>query len=275
MTAPERTPAAVLLVTNTYPSDAALYRNAFVHRRVRGYLDAGVDLEVYYLHPPVTQEYDYEFDGVRVTVGGASDYAQRIATTAYRRVLVHFASRDMITPIVEHAPTTPVIVWVHGFEAEAWHRRWFNFTESAEQIRAALAKRDTYHADQLELMGWLLSTYELDLQVVHVSDWFRRHVVEPDTGRATRRPHIIPNVVDGDLFPYREKDDDDRLHVLSVRPFASHKYANDQTVAAILELSRRPYFHRLRFTVRGRASSSRRRWRPCAPCPRCRSKEDS
>ena len=140
---------------------------------------------------------------------------------------------------------------MHGFEAEAWHRRWFNFTESSGQIRAALAKRDRYHSDQLQLMAWLMSTTELDVSVVHVSDWFRRNVVEPDVGVPTRRAHIIPNVVDGELFPYREKSDDDRLHILSIRPYASRKYANDQTVAAIVALSTRPYFSRLRFTIRG------------------------
>ncbi|GIL34736.1 glycosyltransferase family 4 protein [Phycicoccus sp. DTK01] len=243
--------ADVLLVANAYPSDQALYRNAFIHRRVLAYLDAGIDVEVFYLHPPVAQPYDYVFDGVRVTVGGAADYAARIAGTRYRRILVHFASEDMIRPVVDLAPDTPLVVWVHGFEAEAWHRRWFNFLDSSGQIREALAKRETYHADQLELMGWLLSTDEIDVQVVHVSEWFRRHVVEPDVGRATRRPHVIPNVVDGHLFPYRPKTDEDRTRVLSIRPYASHKYANDQTVAAIVALSERPYFDRLSFTVRG------------------------
>jgi glycosyltransferase involved in cell wall biosynthesis len=244
-------PADVLLVANAYPSDQSLYRNAFIHRRVLAYLDAGIDVEVFYLHPPVMESYTYVFDGVRVTVGGPADYAERVANQPYRTILVHFASKEMIQPILDFVPDTPVIVWVHGFEAEAWHRRWFNFTESASQIREALAKRDSYHLEQLQLMGWLMSTTELDVRVVHVSEWFRRSIVEPDTGMPTRRPHIIPNVVDSDLFSYREKEDGDRLHILSVRPYASHKYANDQTVAAILELSKRPYFERLSFTLRG------------------------
>lgn len=243
--------ADVLLVANAYPSDQALYRNAFIHRRVLAYLEAGIDVEVFYLHPPVTQPYDYVFDGVRVTVGGAADYAARIAGTRYRRILVHFASEDMIRPVADLAPDTPVVVWVHGFEAEAWHRRWFNFLESSGQIREALAKRETYHEQQLDLMGRLLSSEDLDVEVVHVSEWFRRHVVEPDVGRATRRPHVIPNVVDTDLFAYRPKTDEDRTRVLSIRPYASHKYANDQTVAAIVALSQRPYFDRLSFTIRG------------------------
>jgi glycosyltransferase involved in cell wall biosynthesis len=244
-------PAQVLLVCNAYPSDAALYRNAFIHRRVVAYLAAGITVEVFYLHPPASEAYSYTFDGVSVTVGDATAYERRIAERLYRAVLVHFASRDMLEPVVRYAPQTPVIVWVHGFEAEAWHRRWFNFTASSREIRAAVAKHDSYFRDQLAFMAWLLSTTEIDVRVVHVSDWFRRHVVEPDVGVATRTAHIIPNVVDGELFEYVEKDPEDRLRILSVRPYASRKYANDQTVAAIVELSRRPYFDRLSFTIRG------------------------
>lgn len=249
--APPAEPAQVLLVANAYPSDAALYRNAFIHRRVRAYLEAGITVEVFYLHPPVTEPYSYIFDGVAVTVGNGAAYERRIAQQPYRVILVHFAGPEMLDPVVRYAPGTPVIVWVHGFEAEAWHRRWFSFTASSRDIRAAVAKNDSYYRGQLTFMAWLLSTTDLDVRVVHVSHWFRRHVVEPDVGVATPRAYVIPNVVDGELFEYVEKSAQDRLRILSVRPYASRKYANDQTVAAILELSRRPYFDRLSFTVRG------------------------
>ena len=251
---PDRPPAQVLLVANTYPSDSALYRNAFIHPRVRGYQAAGISVEVFTLHPPVTTPYSYEFDGVEVTVGDASAYAARIAERDYRTVLVHFATQQMLEPISQLRPETPVIVWVHGFEAEAWHRRWFNFTESAQQIREALLKKHAYYDDQLAFMAWLLSTSDLDIRVVHVSEWFRIHIVEPDAGVTTRQPFVIPNVIDEQLFPYTAKTAEDRVRILSIRPYASHKYANDQTVAAILELSRRPYFDRLSFTLRGEGS---------------------
>lgn len=244
-------PAQVLLVANAYPSDAQLYRNGFIHRRVRGYIDAGISVEVYYLHPPVDEEYTYLFDGVLVTVGNATAYASHIARHTYRAILVHFASRAMIDPIRTFRPATPIIVWVHGFEAEAWHRRWFNFTESSGQILAALEKRASYHDDQLAFLGWLISTDELDVRVVHVSDWFRRNIVEPDVRSGTRRSYVIPNVVDEELFQYRVKEPESRLNILAIRPYASRKYANDISVGAVLALSRRPFFERLTFTLAG------------------------
>lgn len=241
----------VLLVTNAYPSSGALYRNGFIHRRVLGYREAGISVEVYYLHPPVANEYSYVFDGVHVTVGNAASYARRISRVAYRTILVHFASPAMLGPIVEHAATTPVLVWIHGFEAEAWHRRWFNFVESAAELRQALTKRETYYSAQNAFMRWLLSTTELNLRVVHVSDWFRRNIVEPDAGVPTRVGTVIPNYIDERLFEYREKPGGQRNRILSIRPYASRKYANDVTIEAIRELSRRPYFKSLAFTIRG------------------------
>ncbi|TVU57071.1 glycosyltransferase family 4 protein [Corynebacterium aurimucosum] len=41
------------------------------------------------------------------------------------------------------------------------------------------------------------------------------------------------------------------MNILSIRPFASYKYANDQTVEAIKILSTRPYFDDLNFTIVG------------------------
>jgi glycosyltransferase involved in cell wall biosynthesis len=243
--------ADYLVVANAYPSEAALYRNGFIHRRVKGYQEAGLSVEVFYLHPPRTECTTYEFDGVRVTLGNAEDYSNRIATVGYRAILVHFASPAMIEPVRRYAPTTPVVLWVHGFEAEAWHRRWFDFVGGPESIRAALARKSGHYADQLAFMAWLLSTDELDLHVVHVSEWFRRNVVEPDTGVQTDNAEVIPNVVDTDLFAYRAKDPAARARILSVRPYASRKYANDLMIRAILELSRRPFFGELRFTIRG------------------------
>lgn len=243
--------AEVLLVTNAYPSESAIYRNGFIHRRVRAYLARGIEVEIFYLHPPVTESYNYFFDGVKVTVGNEVSYEQRIATVRYRKILVHFASPAMIEPILKYQTSTPVIVWVHGFEAEAWHRRWFNFVDSAAQIRAALSRKSEFYAEQNAFIGWLISTDQIDVRIVHVSDWFRKNIVEPDARRATRTFDIIPNYVDEELFKWSKKREDDRLKVLSLRPYASRKYANDQMVGAILELAKRPYFERLSFTICG------------------------
>ncbi|NGY85899.1 glycosyltransferase family 4 protein [Bacillus megaterium] len=45
-----------------------------------------------------------------------------------------------------------------------------------------------------------------------------------------------------------------RKKILSIRPFASHKYANDLSVKAILSLSTKPYFNELEFNIYGQGA---------------------
>lgn len=241
----------LLVICNAYPSEQALYRNGFIHRRVKAYKEAGLDVEVFYNHEPVQQAYAYEFDGVRVTVGNEGALELHVASNDFDGYLIHFAEPQRIRPLQKLNVKKPVIVWVHGFEAEAWYRRWFNFINTSEDIKAALEKKDTYYLKQNAFFHDLMTQEELNVSFVNVSKWFQKYVVEPDNGAEFRNSTVIPNLVDEEVFPYREKEDEKRFNILSIRPFASLKYANDQTVGAILELSKRPYFKALSFTICG------------------------
>ena len=241
----------LLVICNAYPSEQALYRNGFIHRRVKAYKEAGLDVEVFYNHEPVQQAYEYEFDGVRVTVGNEGALELHVASNDFDGYLIHFAEPQRIRPLQKLNVNKPVIVWVHGFEAEAWYRRWFNFINTSEDIKAALEKKDTYYLKQNAFFHDLMTEEKLNVSFVNVSKWFQKYVVEPDNGAEFRNSTVIPNLVDEEVFPYREKEDNKRFKILSIRPFASLKYANDQTVGAILELSKRPYFKALSFTICG------------------------
>lgn len=241
----------VLVICNAYPSDQALYRNGFIHRRVRAYIDNGIDVHVFYGHEPVKNSYEYEFDGVRVTVGNQSALTELISRTPFDAYLVHFAEPARIEPLRQMKVKEPIIVWVHGFEAESWYRRWFNFMDSPKQIREALKKKDEYYLGQNAFFNELMTCDDLNISFVNVSEWFQKYIVEPDNDAEFKNSVVIPNLVDEEVFPYREKSDEARLNILSIRPYASTKYANDQTVRAILELSKRPYFDELHFTLCG------------------------
>jgi len=241
----------LLVICNAYPSEQALYRNGFIHRRVKAYKEAGLNVEVFYNHEPVQQAYEYEFDGVRVTVGNEGALELHVASNDFDGYLIHFAEPQRIRPLQKLNVNKPVIVWVHGFEAEAWYRRWFNFINTSEDIKAALEKKDTYYLKQNAFFHDLMTEERLNVSFVNVSKWFQKYVVEPDNGAEFRNSTVIPNLVDEEVFPYREKEDNKRFKILSIRPFASLKYANDQTVGAILELSKRPYFKALSFTICG------------------------
>ncbi|OFP34401.1 glycosyltransferase family 4 protein [Corynebacterium sp. HMSC071B10] len=241
----------LLVICNAYPSEQALYRNGFIHRRVKAYIQAGLDIEVFYNHEPVDEAYQYEYDGVKVTVGNESALEEYVSNVNFDGFLVHFATPARIRPLERIKTKKPVIVWVHGFEAESWFRRWFNFLDSAQNVDKAIEKKEKYYAEQNEFFHNLMVQDDLDVFFVNVSEWFQRFVVEPDNHAEFKNSVVIPNLVDEEVFPYVEKHEDARLRILSIRPFASLKYANDQTVAAILELSKRPFFDALTFTICG------------------------
>lgn len=241
----------VLVVCNAYPSEKALYRNGFIHRRTKAYVAAGIEVEVFYHHEPISEAYSYEYDGVFVTVGNSSALEEKASQSEYDAFLVHFAEEKRVEPLLKQTDHRPVIIWIHGFEAEAWHRRWFNFIESAQQIREAIAKKNTYYQPQLAYFHDLVERNDPRVSFVNVSKWFEQHVVQPDLGVRFKDSRVIHNLVDNEIFPYVEKTADQRKSILSIRPYASRKYANDQTVKAILDLSERPFFSDLSFTIAG------------------------
>lgn len=242
-----------LVVCNAYPSNAQIYRNGFIHSRVEKYVESGIDVDVYYLHEPATQETEYTYRGINVTLGNAESYRKYLSDSSYDVYLVHFATQRMIEPIKEYAPNNKAIVWIHGFEAEAWHRRWFNFLESPDSMAKILEMKDGYYREQTIFNKELYRNASKQFHFVNVSDWFKTHIVEPDSGVKfrPRDSSTIPNLIDGEFFDYRKKEAGHRTKILSIRPFASHKYANDLTVDAIVQLSEKPWFEHMEFTICG------------------------
>ncbi|WP_047982596.1 glycosyltransferase family 4 protein [Ornithinibacillus contaminans] len=240
-----------LILTNAYPSEDQLYRNGFIHRRVKSYEEYNADMEVFVLSPVYPTEESYVFDDVKVTRGNKEHFYNYLIKNDYAKILIHFVSPDMIETIKNVKPKIPLIIWIHGFEAEAWHRRWFNYLESREQLVRILEMSKNYYATQMKLMNYLYETDELDIKFIHVSKWFKEHIAEVDARSYSKNAYIIPNLIDEDFFNYQEKSPNHRLKILSIRPYASKKYANDQSVEAVLELANRPYFKRLHFAFYG------------------------
>jgi glycosyltransferase involved in cell wall biosynthesis len=140
-----------------------------------------------------------------------------------------------------------VVVWVHGAEIQPWHRRDFNCnTEKERQI--ARAQSD----ERMAFWRGLLQSVPSNLRLVFVSRYFAEEVMEDLGFRLPETAYtIIHNPIDTDLFSYEPKPIEQRKKILSIRPYASRKYANDLSVAAILELSKKPFFKELEFRMIG------------------------
>jgi len=236
----------VLLLTNHYPSYDDLYRNGFVHSRVKAYQERGFAVDVFRLRmgEPISW---HEFQDVDVATGSQEALRRMLASGQYRHVLVHFLDADMWQVLSEFIDRIKVTVWVHGAEVQPWWRREFNF-ETEDQ--RALAKIQS--EKRLSFWRSLLDPMPKNLKLVFVSDYLAQVVMEDlQLSLPQQKYQIIHNPINTDLFCYQEKSAPQRKKLLSIRPYASRTYANDLTVEALLELSKESWFDELEIRLVG------------------------
>ena len=236
----------ILCLTNHYPSYDNIYRNGFVHARIKLYEQNGVKVSVFQFSK-ATQVQFSEFEGINV-VSGNSDYLRFVLTNnKYSTILVHFLDSEMWEVLKELPETTRIIVWCHGAEVLKYTRRLFNF-EGMEIPANVIAQSEA----RGKFWSSLLKNLPKNIHFVFVSQWMK-DVIEKDYGVSFLNDifSIIHNPIDTRLFEYHEKGVDHRYKILSIRPFASRVYANDLTVKCILELSKRKDFANFDFTLIG------------------------
>lgn len=234
-----------LLVTNHYPSYDDLYKNGFVHSRVRAYRERLGRVDVFRLRPNESVSY-HEFENVDVLTGSQRSLHKLLSGGGYKAVLVHFLSQEM-WEVMKEFPSIRVIVWVHGAEIHPWYRREYNYSNEQERISAKRA------SDQ-RIAFWkdLLRQPPTNLKLVFVSRYFAEEVMADLGFRLPDEAYmVIHNPIDTTLFSYQPKPAAQRKRLLSIRPFASRQYANDITVAAILHLAKNPIFRELEFRIIG------------------------
>jgi len=235
-----------LVLTNYYPSYDDLYRNSFVHARVKAYQENGVKVDVFGLRQNTQVSY-YEFENVDVTIGSSDALHNLLKNNSYKSILVHFLDEQMWDVLKDYIDEIKVFVWIHGAEIQPWHRREFNYTtqKKLEEAKIPSAKR-------MKFWKSILKEPHPNLKLIFVSKYFAEEVQEDlEMTVADENKMIIHNYINTDLFKYIPKDIEQRKRILSIRPYASRKYANDLSVEAILELSKKPYFNELEFRMIG------------------------
>lgn len=240
------TTAKTLLITNNYPSYELLYRNGFVHSRVRTYKEFGKEVDVFRFRSDATLAFD-EFNDVDVISGDAAVLDKILSQGRYETVLVHFMDRGMWDVLKNYVDSLKVIVWVHGADIQPLHRRNFDFVSDVELERLQLRGEE-----RLGFWRGVLDPMPNNLKVVFVSKSFAEDVFEDLGFRIPENKYeIIHNPIDTDLFSYKEKTIEHRKKILSIRPYSSRLYANDLTVAVIEKLSKELFFNELEFRIIG------------------------
>lgn len=236
-----------LLITSMYPKKSDLYRNAFIHRRIKSYneYNPNISVTVYVLSKKKELNF-YTFDSVNVIEGNKSELLNIIKKRKPKKILIHFLNHRMIEVIKRSEFKIPIIIWIHGVEALGWYRRLFDFNFRSfpryviGNIRQMIRLRDFINRSKNE-----------DVTYVFVSNWMKK-VMERDTFTKVEKYEIIPNIIDSNLFNYRVKKANLRKKILLIRSFETKKYANDIAIKAILLLSKKPYFNELQFTICGK-----------------------
>ncbi len=235
-----------LLVTNGYPSADALYRNGFVHRRVLDYRRSGVEVDVM-CHRPREPLTFHEFEGTDVVTGNADVLRRVLDSNSYDSVLVHFLDEEIWAQLRTRLDSLRVYIWIHGADIHPWQRRRYNLVtpEDIESAKSASARRVALWSD-------VFRNLHRNIHFVTVSRTFASEIEEDYKVSLPAAQHtVIHNVIDTELFQYIPKPASQRTKILLVRPFATRQYANDLAVAAIVELSKQPWFSELDFHIIG------------------------
>jgi len=240
-----------LMICNAYPTLENLYANSFLHRRVKAYQQKGLEVDIVVITTKVLK--DKYYDGVHIKYMDEYQIASFLKENDYSTVLFHFINQKMFYGInqLEEQERPNIVVWLHGFEAEAWHRRYYNFLENISQLDNALERKDTVFQPQKEFLQDIMTRKDLNIKFIYVSRRFKELYVDPYVGVVPDNYHIIHNIIDDELFQYHKKSADDRLKICTIRPFTAKNYANDITVDVIKQLSRKKYFHKLEFNIYG------------------------
>lgn len=237
----------VLILTNQYPSAEALYRNMFVHKRVMAYKEEGQVFDVMRMNIYAKNEFS-EFEGINIVEGQSKALAEILENSNIDTVCVHFLDRQMWDVLKNYSSKIRILVWVHGSEIQPWWRREYNYTttEELEKAKKESEIRLQFWAEVFDVVD------DMDIHFIFVSQYFADEIFEDNKVMLPQSKYsIIHNCIDAEMFNYVPKNVEQRKKLLSIRPYASNKYANDLTVKCILELSRKPYFKDLEFMLIG------------------------
>lgn len=241
-------PDGLAVVVPSYPSSESLYPCAFVHARVRAYVEAGVECTVI-----VASDYAgfsvYDIDGVRAVRTDMRGLGLILKRKRFKMVALHFFDPAFAEALDRFLPSgTPLVLWSHNPETRYWD--WPLFT--ARYFQPAPTLTDEQRR-QFSRRDAILKRYNQNdaVEWVFVSDALKARSEEL-LGFSFNRAHVIPNLVDERLFAYRDRAGERARRIVCVRRFDDvASYALDIVAQVIVELSKRPVFDSLEFDLFG------------------------
>ncbi|ENM2829006.1 FkbM family methyltransferase [Campylobacter coli] len=237
-----------MVLTKQYPSYDDLYKYGFLHSRIKAYKEKGVLIDVFRLSN--TQRYECrEFEGIDVMTASNEVLEETLASGQYDHILVHFLDKNMWSVLEKFADKIKITVWIHGAEIQIWQRREFEFERYGE---IEIQRQKKLSDQRVKFWTEIFNANYKNMHFVFVSEYFKNESLgDLKVTLESSRYTIIHNPIDTSMFNYLPKSPNDRKKILSIRPFSSRTYANDLSIKAILELSKRDFFDELDFFIAG------------------------
>lgn len=235
----------VYILCQSYPNPSLdEVGSSFVHVRAK-YFIKHFDVTVLC----ICKEESYNFDNINVICfkdeALLNDYVNENRPDIF---IAHFCEPFMYRAAKKF--DIPMIIWVHGSEAHSWYRILFLFRMNNIRGFAFWIRFNT-----ISLLNFRKMIKDSNnggkIHFVFVSKWMK-DITSFDTFISIKNYSIIANPIDDKVFIYNKKTIEDRKKILLLRSFNSTKYANDISINAILQLSKKPFFNELEFQIYGK-----------------------
>lgn len=239
-----------LVLAKQYPSYNDLYKYGFLHSRIRAYKAHNHLVDIFRITNKGSDIGFREFESIDIFSGSNDNLKNVLKSGQVKKIFVHLMDEKMWNIIKDYRENLEITIWLHGAEVQSWQRREFDLLG----LDKAEVERKKKLADYRLRFWRKLIKEELNSNVtlVFVSDTFLKEVEEdlqltiPSSNKV-----VIHNFVDNSIFNYTKKKSEDRLKLLSIRPYSGPKYGNDITTNALLKLSKYEFFKDLEINIYG------------------------
>ena len=240
--------ASVLVIVPNYPSCENLYYSAFAHSRNKEYMKHGIDVQVVSVSESNWYQTIYTQDEIPVYKCDYGCLKKLLSRHQYKVIIVHFVD-EKLYPIFDgyvHDDEKLIFI-VHGPETT------FRYLENVARPYFTPEIKYPIQSEIYDKKEKYVKKYSQKQNVhwIFISEWLKKFS-EKEMNIEFKNYSIINNVINEEIFPYKEKSKEQRCNIIVIRKFDNFIYhAIDQMVLSIVELSKRPLFKELEFDIYG------------------------
>ena len=240
----------ILVITPGYPSNLNKYWCGFVHSKISEYQKRGLSVDVAVINDLYINNTEFfEFEKVKACKIGYGPMRLLLLKKHYKKILIHFPVPKFyhILDAVD-LTNTQVLLYSHGVdtlyrEYDKIGAPYFtNDFKIPEEYKSEFKERDE---------GLFRYNERPNFKFIFGTNYTKAYS-EKVLGIKYKNYEIIPCFIDENVFKYQKKDPELRKKIFVLRPQENLKsYSIDLVVRTILELSHRPFFDDLEFSIYG------------------------